>query len=137
MQAYGVKVAMDDFGTGYSSLSSLQDVPFDKLKIDRSLVARDRREERAVSILRSIIAIGKALDMHVTAEGVETAEQAAFLKGLGCNSLQGFLFARPMPTSELPVFFAREARRMMEDADAPVSAKSVAMGKTFQGSGVA
>lgn len=137
MQAYGVKVAMDDFGTGYSSLSSLQDVPFDKLKIDRSLVARDRREERAVSILRSIIAIGKALDMHVTAEGVETAEQAAFLKGLGCNSLQGFLFARPMPTSELPVFFAREARRMMEDAGAPVSARSGVMSNTSQGSGAA
>ena len=116
MQAYGVRVAMDDFGTGYSSLSSLQDVPFDKLKIDRSLVARDRREARAASILKSILAIGKALDLHVTAEGVETAEQAAFLKGLGCNSLQGYLFARPMPAEELPTFFAGEAKRMLENA---------------------
>jgi diguanylate cyclase (GGDEF)-like protein len=132
MQAYGVKVAMDDFGTGYSSLSSLQDVPFDKLKIDRSLVSRDRREERAVSILRSIIAIGKALDMHVTAEGVETAEQAAFLKGLGCHSLQGFLFARPMPTSDLPVFFAREARRMLEDASMPAPARPASEGQVAE-----
>lgn len=113
MQAYGVSVAMDDFGTGYSSLSSLQDVPFDKLKIDRSLVARDRRERRAASILKSIVAIGQALDLHVTAEGVETAEQAAFLKGLGCNSLQGYLFARPMPAEDLPAFFAAEAKRML------------------------
>ncbi|MEO3384996.1 EAL domain-containing protein [Mesorhizobium sp. CAU 1741] len=119
LQAFGVTVAMDDFGTGYSSLSSLQDVPFDKLKIDQSLVARDRSERRAVSILKSILAIGSALDLHVTAEGVETAEQAAFLKGLGCNSLQGYLFARPMPPEELPIFFASEAKRMLQpDAEA-------------------
>ena len=127
LQGYGVTVAMDDFGTGYSSLSSLQNVPFDKLKIDRSLVARDRSEKRAVSILKSILAIGSALELHVTAEGVETAEQAAFLKGLGCNSLQGYLFARPMPAQEVPVFFAREAQRMLQgarradEAAAPVS----------------
>jgi diguanylate cyclase (GGDEF)-like protein len=113
LQAYGVTVAMDDFGTGYSSLSSLQDVPFDKLKIDQSLVARDRQERRAVSILKSIVAIGRALDLHVTAEGVETAEQAAFLKGLGCNSLQGYLFARPMPAEDLPAYFAKETARQM------------------------
>lgn len=117
LQGFGVTVAMDDFGTGYSSLSSLQDVPFDKLKIDQSLVARDRSERRAVSILKSIIAIGSALDLHVTAEGVETAEQAAFLKGLGCNSLQGYLFARPMPPDELPLFFAGEAKRMLQPSD--------------------
>jgi len=116
LQAYGVTVAMDDFGTGYSSLSSLQDVPFNKLKIDRSLVVRDRRERRAVSILKSIVAIGQALELHVTAEGVETAEQAAFLKGLGVQSLQGYLFAKPMPAAELCAFFAGERE---QDPGAP------------------
>ncbi|WP_197435103.1 putative bifunctional diguanylate cyclase/phosphodiesterase [Nitratireductor arenosus] len=93
----GVTVAMDDFGTGYSSLSSLREVPFDKIKIDQSLVGQGAADKRTVSVLRSIVTIGRTLGMQVTAEGVETPEQEAFLRGIGVDSLQGFYFGRPMP----------------------------------------
>lgn len=111
LQGRGITIAMDDFGTGYSSLSSLQDVPFDKLKIDQSLIGRGPKEKRTLSILRSIVAIGKALDLQVTAEGVETVEQAVFLRGLGCNSLQGYVFSPPMPEGDVPAYLLAETAR--------------------------
>ena len=100
LHTLGVTVAMDDFGTGYSSLSSLQRIPFDKLKIDQSLVVRGHGDKRAVSVLRSIVTIGRALGMHVTAEGVETAEHEAFLRGIGVDSLQGFYFGPPLSAKQ-------------------------------------
>jgi diguanylate cyclase (GGDEF)-like protein/PAS domain S-box-containing protein len=111
LQGRGITIAMDDFGTGYSSLSSLQDVPFDKLKIDQSLIGRGPKEKRTLSILRSIVAIGKALDLQVTAEGVETVEQAIFLRELGCTSLQGYVFSPPMPDRDVAAYLLAETAR--------------------------
>jgi diguanylate cyclase (GGDEF)-like protein/PAS domain S-box-containing protein len=121
LHALGVTIAMDDFGTGYSSLSSLQDVPFDRLKIDQSLARQNSTGRRTLSILRSILAIGKALGLHVTAEGVETAEQAALLRGLGCDSLQGYFFGSPMPFEEIPSYLLSEAVRLDARADRPAA----------------
>ncbi len=98
----GVTVAMDDFGTGYSSLSYLLKFPFDKIKIDRSFVDAASDDEVARDILRAIASLGKTLKVTITAEGVETETQAAFLAEIACHQLQGFLFARPLDAVELP-----------------------------------
>lgn len=98
----GVEVALDDFGTGYSSLNYLADLPFDKIKIDRSLVKGACRDDRRRAIIRHIVALARELDMGVTAEGVETEEEAILLTAAGCTSLQGYYFGRPMPAREVP-----------------------------------
>jgi EAL domain-containing protein (putative c-di-GMP-specific phosphodiesterase class I) len=90
----GVRLAIDDFGTGYSSLSYLQTLPMSVLKIDRAFVAASG--PRAAPVLRGIVELGKAMGMGLVAEGVETTEQVATLRALGCDHGQGFLFARPM-----------------------------------------
>jgi len=92
----GFRLAIDDFGTGYSSLSYLKDFPVNTLKIDQAFVAA-LGDESGNSIVRAILALAKALNLDVVAEGVETREQAAFLTHYQCNILQGFLLARPMP----------------------------------------
>ncbi|PSM18016.1 hypothetical protein C7T96_13805 [Nitratireductor sp. StC3] len=122
LHALGVTVAMDDFGTGYSSLSSLREVPFDKIKIDQSLVGQGAADKRTVSVLRSIVTIGRTLGMQVTAEGVETAEHEAFLRGIGVDSLQGFYFGRPMPGDAVAAFLAAQAG----PNDAPASSRTSA-----------
>ena len=93
----GVRVALDDFGTGYSSLGRLQDLPVDTLKIDQSFVSMIRTGTEELPILASMINMAHGLGLTVTAEGVETEKQARYLLGLGCDSLQGFLFSRPEP----------------------------------------
>ncbi|MCW5633752.1 MAG: EAL domain-containing protein [Rubrivivax sp.] len=93
----GVWVALDDFGTGYSSLAALQSLPIDVLKIDRSFVIELGTRESAHAVVRSVIALARALGKRVVAEGVETAEQERHLVALGCDEFQGFLYARPMP----------------------------------------
>ena len=93
----GVRVALDDFGAGYSSLSYLQRLPFDKLKIDGSFVAPLGKSENSGFIIQAIVALGRALNLSVLVEGVETEEQRVFLRLAGCNEMQGFLFARPGP----------------------------------------
>ena len=95
----GVRMALDDFGVGYSSLSSLRDYPFTKLKIDRSFVQHLAISYRSRTIVRSMIELGKSLQVEVNAEGVETPEQLQFLFENGCDEVQGYLFARPMPTA--------------------------------------
>lgn len=105
----GVKVALDDFGTGYSSLHHLRELQFDRIKIDRSFI-RTLDSFAGDKIVRAIIELGHSLGMPVTAEGVETIEQAGMLSRLGCTYGQGFLFGRPMP--------AAAARAIIGDVDA-------------------
>ncbi len=108
LKELGVSIAMDDFGTGYSSLSYLWRFPFDKIKIDRAFVSAWQGPGSDVAqIIRTIVALGHALGMRVNAEGVETPAQAAFLRELGCDELQGFLLGRPQPESAVDALFAR------------------------------
>jgi diguanylate cyclase (GGDEF)-like protein len=96
----GVRVAMDDFGTGYSSLSYLQAFPFDKIKIDQSFIAKIGKNTQAAAIIHSIVGLGRALELPIIAEGVETEEQLAFLVKEGCNEVQGYLIGRPQPIAQ-------------------------------------
>ena len=97
LKQLGLSLALDDFGTGYSSLSYLSKYPFDTIKIDRGFVGALGHEENAVAILKAIIGLGTGLDMKIVAEGVETIEEAVFLRHNGCDQLQGYLLGRPMP----------------------------------------
>jgi len=98
---FGVKASIDDFGTGYSSLLYLKRLPASELKIDRAFVKEMSVGNEDSVIVSAIIALGKALGLEIVAEGVETAEQRAFLTELGCETLQGFLLDRPMPAAQI------------------------------------
>jgi diguanylate cyclase (GGDEF)-like protein/PAS domain S-box-containing protein len=97
----GVRIAMDCFGPAYSSLDRLADLPLDKLKIDRSMVAMIRTGREQLPFFDTVINAAHALDLLVTAEGIETPAQAAYLMDRGCDSLQGYLFATPAPAGGL------------------------------------
>ncbi len=100
----GVQVSLDDFGTGYSSLSTLRQLQMQELKIDQSFIADIASNPNDAQIVRTIIAMAKALDLRVIAEGVETSGQANFLIKEGCQELQGYLYARPMNIDQLVSF---------------------------------
>jgi diguanylate cyclase (GGDEF)-like protein/PAS domain S-box-containing protein len=100
LKSLGVNVEIDDFGTGYSSLHSLLHFPADGLKIDKGLTAEIATGERGHNIARSVIEMGRSLDLYVTAEGIETPEQLSVLRELGCHYGQGFLFSEPVPVEE-------------------------------------
>ncbi len=95
LTAMGLKIAIDDFGTGYSSLLYLKRMPAAELKIDRAFVRDLERNEEDAAIVSSIVALARALNIKVVAEGVETAAQREFLRSLGCDSLQGYFLGRP------------------------------------------
>ncbi len=97
----GIEIAIDDFGTGYSSLSYLKQLPIDKLKIDKSFVQDIPDNEEDVGITRAIIALSKSLKLNIIAEGVETKEQKDFLVENGCENIQGYFYAKPMPAIEM------------------------------------
>jgi diguanylate cyclase (GGDEF)-like protein len=101
LKALGVRIAMDDFGTGFSSLSTLQSFPFDKIKIDKSFVENIHSHDRATVIVKAVLALGRSLNIPVTAEGVETAEQLAFLRAEDCTEIQGYVIGRPTPSDSL------------------------------------
>lgn len=93
----GIKLAIDDFGTGYSSLAYLQALPADVVKIDQTFVRSLFTDERKQILVKAMVALSHDLDYRVVAEGVETEEALGFLKAIGCDEAQGYLFARPMP----------------------------------------
>jgi EAL domain-containing protein (putative c-di-GMP-specific phosphodiesterase class I) len=101
LRARGVRVAVDDFGTGYSSLSYLRTLPVDSLKIDRSFIQGVAASADDAALTAAIVSMGHALRLSVVAEGVEHSDQHALLARWGCDELQGFLFAHPMPFDAL------------------------------------
>ena len=104
LREIGVKISMDDFGTGYSSLSYLRSFPFDKVKIDRGFTRDVTIDAEARAIVRTILALCRDLGRRTTAEGVETAEQLAFLRAEGCDQAQGFFFSRAVPDAAISAF---------------------------------
>ncbi len=95
----GFKILMDDFGTGYSSLMMLKQIPIDVMKLDKSFVD-DYDDIRGEQIIRCVMQMAQSLNIAITAEGVETEEQYVFLRGIGCDTIQGYYFARPMPEED-------------------------------------
>ncbi|CAN5374798.1 hypothetical protein BH23ACT7_BH23ACT7_15690 [soil metagenome] len=110
----GVQLAMDDFGTGYSSLNQLRRLPFGVIKVDRSFVEDLPDSPEAAALVDAMVGIGRALGLAVVAEGVETAEQLAYVRGAGCDEAQGFLLGRPAP--------ADVAARLLERQSLPAAA---------------
>jgi EAL domain-containing protein (putative c-di-GMP-specific phosphodiesterase class I) len=102
LQALGVQMAFDDFGTGYSSLSHLKRMPLGNLKIDKSFVMGLPEDAENLAIVRAILAMSSSLGLTVTAEGVETLEQAQVLKSMACGTLQGYFFSKPVPAAAIP-----------------------------------
>ncbi len=105
LRSIGVRIALDDFGTGYSSLSYLKRFPFDKIKIDRCFVADIAETSGAPVIVQAVVNIAAASNMTTVAEGVETEAQREILRALGCTQMQGYLFSRPVPASEVRKLF--------------------------------
>lgn len=99
LRGLGARISVDDFGTGYSSLSRLRELPIDCLKIDRAFIVSLEHDRSSAEIVRAICALGKALELTIIAEGVETTAQYQILKDIGCDKAQGYLFGRPGPLS--------------------------------------
>lgn len=99
----GVRVALDDFGTGYSSMTALRKLPIDVMKIDRYFVSDLGSDPTALAMIRAIVALAKASHLYLVAEGVEQQAQAAILRELGCDELQGFLYWRPLAPEDVPL----------------------------------
>ncbi|KQV66247.1 EAL domain-containing protein [Rhizobium sp. Root1220] len=101
LKALGVKVALDDFGSGFSSIGYLRQFGFDRIKIDRSLVMDILESDRQREMLQATVALARSLDIPVTAEGIETEQQAIAVRLFGCDTLQGYFFGRPMPADQI------------------------------------
>ena len=116
LRALGVHISMDDFGTGYSSLSYLRSFPFDKIKIDRSFVHDIGANADSQAIVRAIVSLGSSLGIKITAEGVETESDLAYLKAEGCTEGQGYLFSKAQPQQAILALLAKQNGKDMRAA---------------------
>lgn len=107
LKSLGIQVVLDDFGTGYSSIGHLSDLPFDKIKIDRSFIKGFHDGRHANNTVRAIIGLGESLGISTIAEGIESERDAAALKTLGCTMAQGYLYSKPVSAADLPALIAR------------------------------
>jgi EAL domain-containing protein (putative c-di-GMP-specific phosphodiesterase class I) len=107
LRALGVRLSIDDFGSGYSSLAALKTFPFDRLKMDRSLVEALPGDKTAVAIASAVISLAQTLKLGVVAEGVETDAQCEFLRFAKCEEAQGYRFSKPLPADQVPTFLRR------------------------------
>ena len=114
LKEIGFRVSLDDFGSGHAGFGYLNQMPFDKLKIDRSFIENLRVKAGAEGVIRSIVGLAQALGLSITAEGVESTEQHLFLKQAGCMQMQGFLFHRPMPADALAAL--RNTLRLLRES---------------------
>ena len=106
LRSMGLKVALDDFGSGQSSLSYVHQLSLDKIKIDRGFIRNIATQENARNIVKTVIDLCRNLKFDCVVEGVETAEQVEIICRLGCSTMQGYFFAKPMPQSEVETFIA-------------------------------
>jgi diguanylate cyclase (GGDEF)-like protein len=121
LKALGVKLALDDFGTGYSSLLYLRRFPFDRLKIDHGFVHSIETAPDAAAIVHAVVSLSHGLNMKVTAEGVETAEQQMFLRAAGVQAMQGFRFGRPMLAADITQRHAEQLAHPVPRHDLPTA----------------
>ncbi|OBX18466.1 hypothetical protein A9995_10830 [Erythrobacter sp. QSSC1-22B] len=128
LRASGFRIALDDFGTGYSSLSYLKKFKVDRIKIDKSFIRRLGHDPEANAIVQAVIALGHAMALSVTAEGVETEEQECLLQIAGCNELQGFLFSKALPEKDLHAFFVEKHMAFDGTGPAPKVRRQVRFG---------
>ncbi|WP_249171745.1 bifunctional diguanylate cyclase/phosphodiesterase [Erythrobacter sp. JK5] len=117
IRGFGVNIALDDFGTGYASIGFLRQFRFEKLKLDRSLIERAGEDDGSRAMMLSSIAMARALDMGVTAEGVETHEQADMVRTAGCDQIQGWLFYKALPSDEIDRLIALQKHEAREQGD--------------------
>ena len=101
LNAKGVAIALDDFGTGYSNLRALMNLPIQTVKLDRSLICDIAKDQRVAKLVNSMLHAARALGIRIVAEGVEDEAQAIFLRSAGCERMQGYFFARPMPADQI------------------------------------
>jgi EAL domain-containing protein (putative c-di-GMP-specific phosphodiesterase class I) len=117
LESLGISLSIDDFGTGYSSLSYLLRMPIDEIKIDRSFVNGLPDQKEHLAVINAIITMASAMNFRVVAEGVETEEQLGCLTEVGCHTVQGYYFSRPLPVDQLELEF------LMRDFKFPVSTR--------------
>lgn len=117
LKNYGFAIAMDDFGTGYSSLNMLRHLPVDVLKLDRGFITDSILDSKGKVVIKSILDMASKLNMETVAEGIETPEQAMFLKNAGCKIAQGFLYGRPMDIHKFVLTFLSGAHSEYQDVD--------------------
>jgi diguanylate cyclase (GGDEF)-like protein/PAS domain S-box-containing protein len=129
LAAMGVAVALDDFGTGYSSLGYLSRYTLDKLKIDQAFVRNITSEPRSAAIAQATVALAHGLNLVTVAEGVETHGQLNYLRGIGCDEIQGYLFSRPLPADEMEALL-REQRTLQHDSLALVPSRALTPSST-------
>ena len=108
LSSHGMQIALDDFGTGYSSMSYLKRMPLNNLKVDQSFVKGLPHDQHSHAIVQAILSLAKSFGFNVTAEGVETLQQAEVLKAMACDTLQGYYFGRPVPAAEIPGLLTRQ-----------------------------
>jgi EAL domain-containing protein (putative c-di-GMP-specific phosphodiesterase class I) len=110
LRQLGIQLALDDFGTGYSSLSYLKRLPLNNLKVDQSFVRGLPSDRESLAIVRAIVSLAKNLGFTVTAEGVETSEQAVIMRSLACETLQGYYISEPVPAKAIPALLSQRWR---------------------------